>query len=144
MPAHLPSAATAIGFASIAFATVLAAQEPKADLTVTLRDHNFKLTNPVPRGHATWHVRNEGTEPHQALVIKLPDRVSEYAEKAWLANNRGPEPGESMGGVPFLKPGSDAWFTTDLAPGRYLLLCAMQEEEGRHFDLGMIYRFTIK
>ena len=120
------------------------AQEPKSDITITLRDHNFKLTNPVPAGHATWHVRNEGTEPHQALVIRLPDRVSEFAEKAWLANNRGPDPGERMGGVPNLAPGKDAWFTTDLTPGRYLLLCAMQEEEGRHFDLGMIYRFTIE
>jgi hypothetical protein len=24
------------------------------------------------------------------------------------------------------------------------LLCAMTEDEGRHFDLGMIYRFTIE
>jgi hypothetical protein len=118
---------------------------PAADLTVTLRDHNFKLTAPVPAGHATWHVRNEGTEPHQALVIKLPDGVNEYAERMWFANgSRGTEPGEPMGGVPNLAAGRDAWFTTDLKPGRYLLLCSMVEDEGRHFDLGMIYRFTVE
>ena len=40
------------------------------------------------------------------------------------------------------------WFqvgwSTDLKPGRYLLLCAMPEDEGRHYELGMIYRFTIE
>jgi len=140
----MKSIVTLVAFSVLALPTRLSGQEPKADLTVTLRDHNFKLTNPVPAGRATWHVRNEGTEAHQALVIKLPDRVSEFAEKAWLINKRGPEPGASMGGVPFLKPGDEAWFTTDLTPGRYLLLCSMQEDEGRHFDLGMIYRFTIE
>ena len=123
------------------------AQQPPAaaDLTVTLRDHHFKLTAPVPAGHATWHVRNEGTEPHQALVIKLPDGVTEHAERAWFTNGlRGPRPGEPINGVPHLDPGKDAWFTTDLAPGRYLLVCSMLEDEGRHFDLGMIYRFTIE
>src|SRR5207237_10199116 len=79
----------AIAVVSLVCATHAGAQAPeftppRADLTVTLRDHNFKLSNPVPAGHATWHVRNEGTEPHQALVIRLPDRVSEFAEKAWL------------------------------------------------------------
>jgi hypothetical protein len=31
-----------------------------------------------------------------------------------------------------------------LEPGRYLLLCTMTEDERRHFDLGMIDRFTIE
>jgi len=120
-------------------------QVRQADLTITLRDHNFKLTNPVPGGHATWHVRNEGTEPHQALVVRLPERVSEYAERDWLAKgSRGDEPGARVGGVDKVEPGKDAWFEIDLSPGRYLLLCSMEEDEGRHFDLGMIYRFTIE
>ena len=29
-------------------------------------------------------------------------------------------------------------------PGKYLLLCSMSEDEGRHYDLGMIYRFTVE
>ena len=43
-----------------------------------------------------------------------------------------------------IAPDADAWFAVDLKPGRYLLLCSVMEEEGRHFDLGMIYRFTIE
>ena len=124
------------------------AQQPTpaaADETLTLRDHHFKLSAPVPGGRSTWHVRNEGTEPHQALIVRLPEGVQEYAERAWFTSgSRGEEPGRSVGGVQRLEPGRDAWFTVALEPGRYLLLCTMTEEEGRHFDLGMIYRFTIE
>ena len=49
-----------------------------------------------------------------------------------------------MGGIKTLAPGAEASFETDLKPGQYLLLCAMLEEEGRHFELGMIYHFTIE
>ena len=123
-----------------------AVQPPQtADETLTLRDHNFKLTAPVPGGKSTWHVRNEGTEPHQALIVKLPEGVSEYGERLWYTNgSRGPEPGVRVGGVTRLEPQRDEWFTVTLEPGQYLLLCTMSEDEGRHFDLGMIYRFTIE
>ena len=56
----------------------------------------------------------------------------------------GPRPGVPAGGVIEVEPDADAWFRVELKPGRYLLLCSVLEEEGRHFDLGMIYRFTIE
>lgn len=114
-------------------------------ITIVLTDHHFRLSAPVEAGPLTWRVRNEGTEPHQALVVRLPDGVSESAERAWFEHGRtGPEPGERAGGLETIAPDADASFTTNLGPGRYLLLCAMDEEEGRHFELGMIYRFTIE
>jgi hypothetical protein len=126
-----------------ALLAALALQAP-ADLTLTLQDHNFKLTAPIPAGRSTWLVRNGGTERHQALVVKLPDGVSEYAERNWIANGkRGSEPAQPIASVE-VDPGRDTRVHVDLAPGRYLLLCTMTEDEGRHFDLGMIYRFTIE
>jgi uncharacterized cupredoxin-like copper-binding protein len=112
---------------------------------VVLTDHHFRLDRPIEGGPMRWRVRNEGTEPHQALVVKLPDGVSEFAERAWVEHgSKGPEPGEPMGGVKTLAPGADATFTSDLKPGKYLLLCTMTEDEGRHYELGMIYRFTVE
>jgi hypothetical protein len=135
-------------FAIVAMSIVARAQQPTpavADENLTLRDHHFKLSAPVPGGRSTWHVRNEGTEPHQALIVQLPEDVHEYAERTWFTSgSRGEEPGRPVGGVQRLEPGRDAWFTVALEPGRYLLLCTMTEDEGRHFDLGMIYRFTIE
>jgi uncharacterized cupredoxin-like copper-binding protein len=49
-----------------------------------------------------------------------------------------------VGGLETLAPGAEASFRTDLKPGKYLLLCAMSEDEGRHYELGMIYRFEIE
>jgi hypothetical protein len=123
----------------------LAAQTPEPAITVVLTDHHFRLSAPVEGGKLTWHVKNEGSEPHQILVVRLPDGVSEYGERAWFDHgSQGPEPGERIGGLASVAPDADVTFHTDLKPGRYLLLCAMNEDEGRHYELGMIYRFQIE
>jgi uncharacterized cupredoxin-like copper-binding protein len=132
---------------AVCAATSIAAAAPQAGATMTLvlTDHHFRLSTPVERGKMVWHVKNEGTEPHQALVVKLPDGVNEYQERAWFEHDRpGPEPGEPMGGLTTLAPGAEASFETDLKPGKYLLLCTMAEDDGRHYELGMIYRFEIE
>jgi hypothetical protein len=129
------------------FSVVLAASTPQTDtsITVVLTDHHFRLSAPVERGPLLWHIRNEGSEPHQALVVKLPAGVSEFGEMAWFEHgSKGPEPGERAGGIETVAPGAEASFRTALEPGRYLLLCAMSEDEGRHYDLGMIYRFEVE
>jgi hypothetical protein len=122
-----------------------AAAQSTPSITVVLTDHHFRLTAPVQAGPLAWRVRNAGTEPHQALVVRLPEGVSESAERAWIDHgSQGSEPGERVGGVESIAPGKDATFETTLKPGRYLLICTMNEDEGRHYDLGMIYRFEIE
>ena len=121
------------------------ARQADPSITIVLTDHHFRLSAPVEGGRLRWVVKNEGTEPHQALVVRLPDGVSEFGERAWFEHgSKGPEPGERVGGVETLAPGAEASFPTDLKPGKYLLLCAMSEDEGRHYELGMIYRFEIE
>jgi hypothetical protein len=132
---------------SLLLMTVLgmSAAQSEPSITVVLTDHHFRLTAPVESGTLTWHVKNEGSEPHQALVVRLPEGISEYGEEAWFEHgSKGPEPGERAGGIETVAPGAEASFQTDLKPGKYLLLCAMNEDEGRHFALGMIYRFAIE
>jgi hypothetical protein len=122
-----------------------AAQQPDPEITVVLTDHHFRLSAPVEPGRLLWHIKNEGSESHQAVVIRLPDGVNEYGEQAWFEHgSNGPEPGERAGGIDTIAAGVESSFRTDLKPGKYLLLCAMSEDEGRHFELGMIYRFTIE
>jgi hypothetical protein len=129
----------------LAAPSLAAAQQPEPEITVVLTDHHFRLSAPVEPGRLLWHIKNEGSEPHQALVIRLPEGVSEYGEQAWFEHgSKGPEPGERVGGIETIAAGAESSFRTDLKPGRYLLLCAMSEDEGRHYELGMIYRFTIE
>jgi hypothetical protein len=122
-----------------------AAQAPVPAITVVLTDHHFRLSAPVEGGRLLWHLKNEGSEPHQARVVRLPEGISEYGELAWFEHgSQGPEPGERVGGLETVAPGAEASFQTDLKPGKYLLLCTMKEDEGRHYELGMIYRFSIE
>jgi hypothetical protein len=121
------------------------APAPDADLMVVLSDHHFLLSAPVPGGRPVWHVRNTGSEPHQALVVKLPEGTNELQERAWFDHDsHGARPGQPVGGAIDVPPDGEAWFSAELTPGRYLLLCAVLEEGGRHYDLGMIYRFVIE
>ena len=137
--------ARALRSTSFVFVLVASAQPPDPSITIVLTDHHLRLSAPVESGRLQWHVKNEGSEPHQALVIRLPEGISEFGEEAWFEHgSKGPEPGQRIGGLDTLAPGADGSFTTDLKPGRYLLLCAMSEDEGRHYELGMIYRFTIE
>jgi hypothetical protein len=138
-----PGLASFLSF--VLFATTVAAQQTDREITVVLTDHHFRLSAPVEPGRLLWHIKNEGSEPHQALVIRLPEGVSEYGEQAWFEHgSKGPEPGERVGGLETIAAGAESPFRTDLKPGKYLLLCAMSEDEGRHYELGMIYRFTIE
>jgi len=122
-----------------------AVAQPESDLTVRLHDHGFQLTAPVPAGRPLFHVQNTGSEPHQMLIVRLPEGANEYQQRAWIASgSRGPSPGEQYGGILELAPGAQAWFRASLKAGRYILICGEQEQEGRHFDLGMIYRFEVE
>jgi hypothetical protein len=122
-----------------------AAARPEADVTVTLTDHHFQLTAPMEGPHPLVHLRNTGTEPHQAQIVKLPEAGMEYAERAWFDHGgHGPRPGQPIGGSIEVPVGGEAWFRAELPPGHYLLLCAQAEEEGRHYELGMVYRFEIE
>jgi uncharacterized cupredoxin-like copper-binding protein len=115
------------------------------DLTVTMHDHGFQLTAPVPPGKPLWRIHNNGSEPHQALLVRLPETANEFQERLWFTKgSRGTRPGVPVGGVVELQPDADAWFSVELKSGRYLLICTVVEQEGRHYDLGMIYRFTIE
>lgn len=122
-----------------------AAARPEADVTVTLSDHHFQLSAPMEGPHPLVHLRNTGTEPHQAQIVKLPDSRMQYTERAWFDHGgKGPRPGQPIGGSIELPAGGEAWFRAELTPGSYLMICTQAEEEGRHYELGMIYAFEIE
>jgi len=118
---------------------------PVADIDVRLHDHGFQFSAPVGGSKPMWHLRNAGTEPHQAVLFRLTEGMTEFAARNWITmGSRGPAPGDPRGGVLEVPVNGEAWFRVELPPGRYVLLCGELEQEGRHFDLGMVYRFTIE
>jgi hypothetical protein len=71
---------------------VVSGQPAAPTITVVLTDHHFRLSAPVEGGALRWQIRNEGTEPHQAMVIRLPEGVSEYGQRAWFEHGHVPPP----------------------------------------------------
>ena len=67
-----------------------------------------------------------------------PDGTSHLAKGMFAAVQVDPD------GASAPAPDAEAWFSAELTPGRYLLMCAVIEDAGRHYDLGMIYRFVIQ
>ena len=63
---------TLLAAAPVAWAAV--AQDTPS-IGVVLTDHHVRLTAPVQAGPLVWRMCNEGSEPHQALVVRLLDRV---------------------------------------------------------------------
>lgn len=89
----------------------------------------------VDPGRVVFGVRNIGDIDHELTLVALPDDVRGVAE--WL---------ETVGGtIPIYStknraPGEGVTFAADLAPGKYGLLCVLQEsvDHVSHHDQGMV------
>ena len=122
------------------------APAPKPDMEMTLVDYNFGLDGPITAGNRTIRITNNGKQPHEVLLVRLAQgqRASDYM--TWYRKQAGPPPGELMGGVTAIAPGSEATVTADLPAGNYALLCLIPDQsDGRpHADHGMIREITIR
>lgn len=121
--------------------------EPTADLTITQRDFHFDLSKPISAGTHTIHVTNEGTQPHEAIVVQLaPGASAKDFIAAFEPGAAGPPPGKPIGGVVGIDRGGRAFFTATFAAGRYALICFFPDQgTGReHFAQGMISEFIVR
>jgi hypothetical protein len=64
---------------------------------------------------------------------------------AWMRKPDGPPPGHGLGGVAGTVPGSTNYFTAELTPGNYLLICFLPDaKDGKpHFMHGMTKSVTV-
>lgn len=151
-----------------------AAAVPEADATLTLHDFRFDLTGELERGWQTIEVRNEGTEAHEALLMKLSEGVAAEDVVGMITSfaSGGPPEGESVGdgegqgddesaaggppegppfasagGLPPIDPGETAHLSLELEPGNYVLLCfipSAASEGTMHMAMGMHHAFTVE
>ena len=95
---------------------------------------------------ATLTVKNEGTEAHEAALLKIADGKTLDDVKAALGPNApaGPPPFAVAGGVTATAPGSSASITQALPAGSYAFICFVQSPDGvPHFGKGMVRAITI-
>jgi hypothetical protein len=122
------------------------ASAPNADEVVTLTDYQFQLAKPLTSGTHTFEVRNAASQPHELELIKLAAGKSPKDMLQWLDQPKGPPPGEGVGGAAPFTGGGPVYFTADLTPGNYALICFMPDaKDGKpHFTHGMVKQIHVE
>jgi hypothetical protein len=127
-----------------------AAGEPTADVTVTLADYSFTAQGPLTAGKHTFKIVNKGPQPHEIEVIRLaPGKtmkdVNEFMDKMYAGKADGPPPLDALGGIAADMPGMTQYFTADLTPGNYVLLCFVPDAKDAkaHMEHGMVKEFKV-
>ena len=101
---------------------------------VTATDYAFQASDTLPSGVTTFHLMNEGKEPHHVVLVKLA-----FADLQ-KTNLAGPLPPDLvvLGGPNAAPPGGTAEATVDLTPGGYTLVCLIPAADGQlHMMKGM-------
>jgi hypothetical protein len=134
------------------------AAPPTSTASIFLEDYSFALDSMLPRGQQTIRVRNTGAQGHDLVMMKLaPGKTAEDVARSMNPERaRRPgqkdEPAEPLetlirpggGGIAAIHPGMEAFFTTNLTPGEYVLVCMATAPDGRsHIEHGMVRQIRI-
>jgi hypothetical protein len=121
------------------------APRPGADVTATLFDYGFRLSQPVKSGTRTVRVYNGGKQHHEVELVQLAPGATPASVLQWMEKMQGPPPGKALGGVAGIGPGQSEYFTADFTKGKYALICFLPDaKDGKpHFAHGMIQEITV-
>lgn len=124
------------------------ASEPVADVTMDMLDFNYSLSKPLAAGKQTIRVNNKGDQPHEVFLARLAPGKSPNDLLASLAPDAPADAidWQALGGISVIEPGAHSYFSFDLEPGRYALICfAPDHDSGKpHFMLGMSQEITVQ
>ena len=110
----------------------------ESDSEIVLGEYGFSPQPTLKAGYHCFRITNAGVFPHQVLLARLPDGVSDRAELEWFRENYvAARPGRPNGGLLEVAPVENGWFAVTLRPGKYLLICGFADGNVRHFDKGM-------
>lgn len=108
--------------------------------TSNLRLSDFEVPAMAPApGRQLLHVTNAGPSEHELAILRLQPGKSFPDFMAWRAAGEvGSLPARTIAGTAALRPGSEVWLDIRWTPGRYLVVCMLEDSTGRyHATLGM-------
>lgn len=120
--------------------TTAAAAEPTADITVTMSNYKWDFSTPLTSGKHTIKVVTAPGQPHEFTFFQLmPGKTAADVAKYFDGGMKGPPPAMPIGGVAGMTTGLTEYYTVDLKPGDYALVCFLPDEkDGKpHFTHGM-------
>ncbi|HWG34517.1 MAG TPA: hypothetical protein VN650_10140 [Gemmatimonadaceae bacterium] len=121
-----------------------AATAPVADVDIKLVDYGFDLSKPLTAGTHTFAVTNGASQPHEVELVRLAPGKTVEQLLGWMQKPAGPPPASAIGGVAgFI--GDTNYFTADITPGQYALICFLPDaKDGKpHFMHGMTKTITV-
>ena len=118
--------------------------DPAQATPLPLRDFAIPPLSPRP-GHELLHVTNDGPSEHELAILRLDAGRTLADFMAWrTAGEAGPPPGRTIAGTAALRSGAEVWLDVTWAPGRYAVICLLEDPAKRyHTQLGMQREFTI-
>lgn len=113
--------------------------EPEAEITLTLRSHDFELEGTITPGRHTIRVHFEDQPELQHDVHLARLKAGQTAEGVAALMQGVSEIGNwhFLGGAEQMPEGHTAYFTADFEPGRYAWACHY------HADKGMVEEFAV-
>jgi hypothetical protein len=119
---------------------------PRPDVTIRLVDYGFDMKLPVRAGRRTFEVWTDAPQPHEVILVKLNPGVTTAQFLHAVESPGGPPPGSFLGGVSALSSRERAYFTADLRPGTYTLVCFVGDhKDGKpHIAHGMFRDITVE
>jgi hypothetical protein len=138
-----------------AVASPSAAAEPDADVIVEFVEFSFEVPEQLSSATLVWHVTNSGTQPHEIMLVKLPELLTAEQVVTLLTLPEGEAPPAGLpdpatlefvaAGAQTMSAGREIWFEMDLEPGFYAAFCPIPDPESGapHGALGEIRVFTV-
>lgn len=122
---------------------------PPGDVLGSIEAFSFGYRMPaVVNGHGLYRFTNtDGRDTHELTILRLAPGKTAADFRSWLRTGaNGPPPvAGSAGGANALAPGLHMWVQLNLAPGDYVAVCFVPDDEGNHPPhavLGMVQGFT--
>jgi len=120
--------------------------EPAADINVTLRDYQFDFSTPLTAGKHTLKIETAPGQPHEFTLFQLmPGKTVGDLTKYIESGMKGQPPGMPIGGVAGVAAGKPSFYTVDLKPGDYAIVCFLEDaKDGKpHFTHGMVQQIKV-
>ena len=118
-------------------------------VSLSASEYEFRAPDSIAGGWTTFRMANHGKEIHYGHIVRLdpgktvPELVDAYAE---AIRTSGPRPAwvKRFGGPGGAIPGDSSSVTQYLEPGRYVWICAVEDEKGiPHFSKGEHKPFVV-
>jgi uncharacterized cupredoxin-like copper-binding protein len=123
-----------------------AAPPQPASVTIHARDYAFDAPDTIAAGVTTFHLINDGSELHHALLVHLDSSKTVADLIASLKKHPDAMPAWAtyVGGPNVPDPGKESVATLDLKPGNYAILCILNMPGGvPHYARGMYRGLTV-